>query len=139
MKRIRVVGIVIRGDELLLIHRRNKEEYYVFPGGKVEEGERVEDAVLRELDEETSIKATIGKFLYKISYYDDNSEHQFYLCHYQSGIPKLSDDCEEKKEMEKGEEFYRPLWVKLRELKNLKVYPPEVPGWILRDFASSFN
>ena len=128
------MAIVIQGDEVLMIHRRNKEEYYVFPGGKVEDGETVENAVLRELKEETSIEAIIDKFLSRLSYYDDGSEHQFYLCHYVSGEPKLSENSNEKKEMEGGEEFYEPMWVKLNELKNLKIYPPEVPGWILRDF-----
>lgn len=95
----------------------------------------VENAVLRELKEETSIEATIDRFLYRLSYYDDGSEHQFYLCRYVSGEPRLSEDSNEKKEMESSEEFYEPMWVKLSELKNLKIYPPEVPGWILRDFS----
>lgn len=90
---------------------------------------------MRELKEETSIEATIDRFLYRLSYYDDGSEHQFYLCRYVSGEPRLSEDSNEKKEMESSEEFYEPMWVKLSELKNLKIYPPEVPGWILRDFS----
>ncbi len=36
MKRIRAVGILIKKNKVLLIHRKNEKEYWVFPGGGVE-------------------------------------------------------------------------------------------------------
>ncbi|MFA6585818.1 MAG: NUDIX domain-containing protein [Candidatus Paceibacterota bacterium] len=141
MKKIRAVAILIRNDEILLIHRVNKKEYFVFPGGRVEEGEKIEQAVLRELREETTIEAKINKLLYK-HIYDDNSEQYFYLCDYIKGEPKLSEDSIEKKKMLDGTDFYgsiSPLWVKIEELKNMLVYPLEIRDLLVEDFKSKFT
>ena len=58
--RIRSASILIKDGKILLIHRKNGgNEYYSFPGGGVEKGETIEDACIRELLEETSIKIKI--------------------------------------------------------------------------------
>ena len=94
MKRIRAVAIIVNNDEVLLMYRiNNGKEYYVFPGGSVEEGETVEQAVLREAKEETSLEIKIEKLLYH-HIYDDNTEQFFYLCRYISGKPELGDGNE---------------------------------------------
>lgn len=55
--RVRAGGICIHDNRILLIHRINLEklireqEYYVIPGGGVETGEKVKDAVIREMKE----------------------------------------------------------------------------------------
>ncbi|MFN3585994.1 MAG: Nudix family hydrolase [Moraxellaceae bacterium] len=62
MKRILVVAAVIRRDGRILIARRPSHLHmgglWEFPGGKVEPGEPVEAALLRELDEELGIIPT---------------------------------------------------------------------------------
>jgi ADP-ribose pyrophosphatase YjhB (NUDIX family) len=56
--RIRATSVVLNEDNILMIHRFNHgEEYYVLPGGGVEEGENIETAVTRELQEETGLQA----------------------------------------------------------------------------------
>lgn len=53
------VGILIRGDGEFLMTSRPKgkvyESYWEFPGGKLESGESVQDALRRELHEELGI------------------------------------------------------------------------------------
>ena len=50
MRRIRAVAIIVNNEKVLLMHRiNNGKEYHVFPGGGVENGETVEQAVLREV------------------------------------------------------------------------------------------
>jgi len=138
MKRTRAVTILIKNDEILLMYRKKHgNEYFVFPGGGVEKEEKVEQAVLRELKEETTIEAKIDKLLYH-HIYDDNTEQFFYLCNYIKGEPKLDEDSPEKKKMLNGEEFYNPLWIKVKELKNMLIYPLEIRDLVIKDFEINF-
>jgi len=51
------VDCIIRvGDKVLLIHRRNEPVGWALPGGFVEYGETVENAVRREMREETGLE-----------------------------------------------------------------------------------
>ena len=52
-----VIVLVHRGDEVLLVHARNfKTDFYGLVAGFVETGETLEEAVHREVEEETGIK-----------------------------------------------------------------------------------
>ncbi len=52
-----VIVLVHRGDEVLLVHARNfKSDFYGLVAGFVETGETLEEAVHREVEEETGIK-----------------------------------------------------------------------------------
>ena len=60
-----VDAIVERDDKLLLV-KRKKDPFkgsLSFPGGKVDIGEKVEDAVKRELREETSLEIELTDIL----------------------------------------------------------------------------
>ncbi|CAM3172632.1 NUDIX hydrolase [Asticcacaulis taihuensis] len=60
------VGVVCwRGDEVLLIRRGQapRQGEWTVPGGKVQRGERLEAAALRELFEETGVEAKISGLL----------------------------------------------------------------------------
>jgi 8-oxo-dGTP diphosphatase len=51
--RIRVAGLILHADRVLLIrHEKEGRGYWLLPGGGVEPGETLEDALLRELAEE---------------------------------------------------------------------------------------
>jgi len=62
---IAVDGVLIKGDKILLIRRKNEpfKGRWALPGGFVEYGETVEEAVLREFEEEVGLKARIKKLL----------------------------------------------------------------------------
>ena len=54
--RIRVAGLVINGGRVLLVrHEKDGRSYWLLPGGGVDEGEQLEEAVRRELGEECGL------------------------------------------------------------------------------------
>jgi len=67
-----VDGIVLNKDKdkIILVKRRFPpfQNYYALPGGYIKKGENTEDALIREIKEETNLKVSI---LEKIGYYDD--------------------------------------------------------------------
>jgi 8-oxo-dGTP pyrophosphatase MutT (NUDIX family) len=138
MKPTRAVGIVIRDNVVLLMHRiKNGKEYYVFPGGGVEENESVEEAVLREVLEETTLKIKVGRKIY-LHDYGESSGH-YYLCDYIEGEPQLGDSIEKEiMEMGKGD-YYNPLWVNIDKLEEMLVYPLEVRDWLIADLKNGFS
>jgi 8-oxo-dGTP diphosphatase len=63
MQRV-VVGIIWRDGQVLACQRRRDVRYplkWEFPGGKIEPDETAEEALVRELREELSITAQVGK------------------------------------------------------------------------------
>ena len=79
------VGIIIIHETLLLCQRRKGARYelqWEFPGGKVEEGESVEECLRRELREELSIGAgPVTRVETEISHYDDGSSYEVHYCY----------------------------------------------------------
>jgi 8-oxo-dGTP pyrophosphatase MutT (NUDIX family) len=134
----RAAAILVAGGKILLIHRTNKgKEFWVFPGGGVEEGEKVKSAVVREVMEEASIICETTKLLYTYIFTDIDHKQFYYLCKYISGKPKLG-DYNEKQTMEEGDQTYEPIWIDIRKLPKLLVYPMEIRDWLIADYANSF-
>src|SRR3989338_2427952 len=71
-----VVGIIAgENGKLLLLHRALHWKGWEFPKGGVEAGESEEKALLREIEEETGLKAEIAtKLPYEISYVSGNED-----------------------------------------------------------------
>ncbi len=59
--RVRVAGILINGDGVLLIaHKKNDDVYWLLPGGGVDYGESLSEALVREFFEELNIDITVS-------------------------------------------------------------------------------
>lgn len=90
MKTIEVVAAIIRDGERIFATQRGYGEFkdmWEFPGGKVEAGERLEDALMREIREELDTEIGVDSFLCTVDY-DYPSFHltmHCYMCSVISG------------------------------------------------------
>ena len=58
---VRVTGVVIENDHILLLNQdTGSGRAWSLPGGKVEEGESLSTALVREMREETGIEVAVG-------------------------------------------------------------------------------
>lgn len=120
----RVSGIIIKDSKILLIKRYKKEkgQYYVLPGGKLEDGESEIEGLERELKEETNLNFEVGEKLYEFVGGEDNRVRAAFYIENPTGTPKMVGP-----ELEKADENnqYELMWVNLTELHKLNIKPDQ--------------
>lgn len=125
----RHAGIVIKDGKILLMKRKkNGYEYWVIPGGHLQQGEDPMKVVLREIFEETHIKAKDPKLVFEFRDYEKDNFDYYYICEYHSGVIELGGE-EAIKNSE--ENFYKPHWIELGEIHNLNILPKFAKEWII--------
>ena len=104
MKTIHVVAAIIRNGDKILATQRGYGEYkdgWEFPGGKIEEGETPQEALVREIREELEADIIVGNHLVTV-------EHDYPDFH-------LSMQC---------------YWAELKEGTHLKLLEHEAAKWL---------
>lgn len=99
---IRCVGAVVHDadDRLLLVRRANEpgRGRWSLPGGRVEPGESDEQAVAREVAEETGITVSVGRHVGSVTRAAPDGEifdiHD-YACHVAGGRLQAGDDADD--------------------------------------------
>jgi ADP-ribose pyrophosphatase YjhB (NUDIX family) len=143
----RAGAIVCHNNNILVIYRKKShKEYYTFPGGTVEDNETIGEAVIRELQEETSITATLTQSVYHLeinNIMQDNGllgvKHEYLVvCNYVSGEPVLHHNAVER-QRQSNSNVYRPMWIPIHDIKNTLLYPLELRDVLLKDVDTSFK
>lgn len=129
-QRIRASAIIIKDKKILLIHRFNKgREYYVFPGGGIEENESPEEAVIREVMEETSLKMTSCKLVFEDFNTYSNGNSLFFSCQTEDGTPILAGP---ESTYQSEENQFLLEWHNLKEVNNLNLVPESAKQKLLK-------
>ncbi len=103
--RLAVGGVVIRGQRVLLVRRGKapSKGQWAIPGGRVELGETLQEAVEREILEETGVRVQAGEIchVFDVVRRDDAGRVRFHyvivdlVAEYVSGEPQAADDASE--------------------------------------------
>lgn len=114
-----VRAIVVKGDQTLVMHR-NKfgREYYTLLGGGIDPGETAEQALRREILEESSLYVTNGRLVFVEEAGDPYGTQYIYLCEVSGGEPKLGEDSDEAKLFDMGNQ-HTPMWVPIKDFASL--------------------
>ncbi|MDO4535570.1 MAG: (deoxy)nucleoside triphosphate pyrophosphohydrolase [Clostridium perfringens] len=118
---INVVAAILEKEDKILIAKKREGKslagYWEFPGGKIENGETSEEALVRELKEEMDIEVEVNRYVGE-SIYDYGNNKIISLKGHTAkiigGEIKLTDHDE-----------YR--WVTLKEIKGYKIAPADIP------------
>ena len=113
-------GVVVRGDEVLVIVPRGRRRVLGLPKGGLNAGERPEETAAREVREETGVTARVRDRLGQVDYSYrrggrriDKTVH-FYLCDFERG-----DTADHDHEVDDAR------WMPLRQARRRLSYPGE--------------
>lgn len=115
-------AVIVHDDKVLLCNTKSTGKYW-FPGGGVDLGEKLEDAIKREVLEEAGIEIEIEKLLtfQEIFFYYEPLDEAyqnfsfFYLC--KPITTKLLPDDK----VDQEDEAEKPRWIDLRSIKKEEI------------------
>ena len=135
-----VGAVILDGDRILLEKRKNmpSKGKWSIPGGLVELGERIEEAIIREVKEETGLEVYEPRLLDVVDYvsFGERGAVMYhyvivdYLVAVKSGKPKAASDAEalkwvpfnEVEEYDLTESFRRFFQRNMQKLENPSLY-----------------
>ncbi|MEA3429910.1 MAG: NUDIX domain-containing protein [Nanoarchaeota archaeon] len=114
--------LLVKNDKVLLIHRvKNGKEYWVIPGGHIDEGETHEQAAIREVKEETNLDVINLSLLW------EDEKGYVFKAKFTDGELRFTGP-----ELENANEnnSYELEWVSVVKAKDLVVYPEKVKDFL---------
>jgi 8-oxo-dGTP diphosphatase len=136
----RVRAIIIDSNKIALIKRAKEDSiYYAFPGGGVEDGEDLDQALRREMKEELGIEIVVGELFAEHRHDDPGHEivQYFYLCKENGGVFGTGNGPE----YQVGNSYaldgtHEPVWVPLSELKDINLLPVDVKDLVVKKYCN---
>ena len=122
--KVAVKGLIVNQNKILLVKRSKKDEFnpggITLPGGLVEFGEKPAEAMVREVQEETGLRISVGRVNTVWSFIDDKNNIQIvgitFVCKPLSKVITLS------------EELLSFHWV--------NIDYPDVPKWFAKEIKA---
>ncbi len=132
-------AIIIYNNQLLVMHR-NKfgKEYYTLIGGNVEMGETTEQALVREVRDETSLKIASYRHVCTEEAGSIYGNQYIYLCEYPGGDIELSPESDEAHINKLGKNLYTPMWLPLDKLADVPFVSERLKQFILEGLRHGF-
>lgn len=135
----RASAIILKNKKVALIERINslhEHLYYIYPGGGVEKGETVEEATIREVEEETGLIVTIEELIAKVTF--RGNIQYYYLTKIIGGEFGKGNGPEMMGLYDKSHGTYNAVWMSIEDLLRNPVYPEFVSRIIVESFEKGW-
>ena len=134
----RAAALIIENSNVALIKRERGREgkvYYLFPGGKVEGYETVEEACIREIKEELGLDIVIDRPIAEVVFHDN--VQTFFLCGTATGTFGSGTGEEYQPGLPESVGTYEPIWMKISDLSVFDVRPACICEMIMNGFPDN--
>lgn len=110
-------AVLIRDQEIMLLRMKATGKYHL-PGGGVEVGERIEDALHREVSEETGMEIQVNRLVdfQELFFYYDPSGRAYHGLHFYYLCSPITTQLIAGEQVE-DDSAANPYWVKISELQ----------------------
>lgn len=134
-----VRAIIERGDKIVVMHR-NKfgQEYYNLIGGGVEIGETLEQALVREVAEESSLQIKDFRLVFVEDAGRPYGIHYTFLCKDPGGEIYLSDSSIEAELNEQGQNLYNVEWLPKAKFGKIEFVSHRLQKALTKAFKEGF-
>lgn len=140
--RVRAGIVLIKENKVALIERhRAGLDYYVFPGGGVDEGETPEQAAIRETREELGIEVVIKQKVAEITL-GPKSRQIYFLVEHVSGEfgTGTGEEFTDSDPNDPEEGIYVPIWMPIEELpRRTNIYPMDVSKLVVKSVRDGWR
>ena len=136
-------GIVLIEDNKLALIERHRAglDYFVFPGGGVDEGESTEQGAIREAEEELGIQVSIKQKVAEI-HFGRTSKHIYFLVERIGGEfgTGTGEEFTDSDPDHPEEGIYIPIWMPIEDLtKHSKIYPAVLAKLVIQSMKEGWS
>ncbi|WP_238885481.1 NUDIX hydrolase [Clostridium sp. YIM B02551] len=121
----RVAGILFNKNKVL-VHRLINDDFYAFPGGRLEMFESTENTIIREMNEELGIEVSINRLLWvSENFFDHKGDKYHEVCFYYL-IECKDVNLLNKQDLfyvDEGENQFEFRWIDVKNMYKERVYP----------------
>lgn len=133
-------AIIIKDDKILVMQRnKHGAEYFTLVGGRLNDGEAVEQALVREVKEETGLDI----IKYRLVFFEEHpapyNQQYIFLCEVAPHADIALQDYSEERFMNKlGANMHQPLWASVNSFHALPFRTPQLHAAIVQALKKGF-
>lgn len=133
-------AIIIEDGKLLVMHRnKSGSQYYTLVGGRVDDDETPEQAVVREVKEETGLDVIHSVLVFTEDHPEPYNKQLIYLCQVgPHGDVAIQEYSEEGMLNRMDINVHTPLWVDAKNLDKIPFRTPQLQEAIVRALKKGF-
>lgn len=135
-----VRAIIIEGDKILVMHRNKQgSEYFTLVGGRIDGHETPEQALKREIKEETGLEMTGCRPVFSEDHAEPYNSQIIYLCEVAPHQNVSIQDSSEEGFLNRiGINVHTPVWAELKAFASLPFRTPQLQQAILDGLKNGF-